>query len=247
MTLRAATRLGIIGIAMPLFALLAEVVVATVAGIPTRVATANWNLLEIGRLYLPELVMLGFLLVLWRAAAGSITPARLSDAAMAAAILLIAALALKLRWSVFVSPFFGASDAWGWIQVWSWLVRNLLEPLAWLAFLVTFVRLAEPPLQPATRRASLVLAAMLVIGGALAMTPVVIQFVISSGVPLRDPAGRYATWHFRVTAALTAFRYLLLLTFALALGRADGRSLPSASFSPPTPMPPGTSPGTRCA
>ena len=216
MTLRTATRLGMFGMAMPLVVVVSQIVLATVAGVPVRVVTAGWDFAGMLRAELPELTVLAFLYVLYRASASATSPARLSDVAMAASILLILALAWNLRWSVFVTPFQTMRVwGWGWLQFGSSVAKGILEPFAWLAFLVTFVRLSEPPLQPASRRAALLVAAAVLAGGALTMSTMVIQYLMSVGV-----RGGYPDWNFSMIGLLGLLRCLLLAVFAIGAWRA---------------------------
>jgi len=217
MTLRTATRLGIIGIAIPLAMLPAQIVLATISGIPTRTVTANWDFLAMVRGDLPELIALVFLLVLYRAAEGSTTPERLSDVAMGAAILLIVSMALDLRWSQFVAPFSVRNWGWGWWRA-ATMVTGILEQFAWLAFLVTFVRLPEPPLRPASRRAAMLLGIALSLGLLLHGIPIAIQYL--GLVEFSGTAGNYWSWNIGLIGIFTLLRYVLLLLFAIGAWRA---------------------------
>ncbi len=216
MTLQTATRLGMIGMAMPFAAIVGEIVLATIVGIPARMITENWPLPTLLTATVPALIVLLFLYVLYRAARGRTTPARLSDAAMAAAILFIAFLAMNLRWSVFSQPLVRYwSGGAGWMQAGDWLTENVLEPFAWLAFLLTFVRLPETPPRPASRRAALVLGSIIGIGGVLAGARIGIQYIVSMGVPRMG----FSAWTEILAGVMTILRYVLLAIFAIATWR----------------------------
>jgi len=214
MNLRASTRLGMFGMAMPLFEVVTRIVWATIAGIPAQAITAGWDFAAMARAELPGLTVLAFLYVLYRSSARATSPARLSDAAMGASIVLILALAWNLRWSIFVVPFHDMRGV-GWIQVGSAIIGHVLEPFAWLAFLVTFVRLPEPPLQPASRRAALLVAAAVLAGGALTMATMVIQYMVMAGF-----RGGYPDWNFTMVGLLNLLRCVLLVVFAVGAWRA---------------------------
>jgi len=205
---------------MPIAKLVAWFVVASVVGQPIADMSFHWDPLTLVVLYLAPIVVFGFLVVLYRVSAGLTPSPRLSDAALAACILLMVALAATLRWPVFLYLFSnpGPSPA-AWLSESRWVVNVLLEPVAWLWFLVTFVRSPGPPLSRSTRRAAVWLASILCLGGLIYASDFVQTLVpFWWDFPLRG-ARAYYSWNGVVQGFLEALRWLLLLIFAAAAWR----------------------------
>lgn len=236
MTLRAATRLGIAGLAIPLAMLPAQFVVATVAGWRMADIPANWDPLMVAQAYLAPLALIAFLVVLYRVSAGSTVPSRLSDAAMASSILMIVSLAVRLPWPLTLW-FSHGHFSYAWLPGTHWILAGILEPVAWLALLVSFVRQPEVPLSRASRRAAARLAGVLLLG---AVWPVV-RFAQTLVIFYWDfpprPNSAYYAWIGVVSGFIEVLGWLLQLLFAAALWRIGPGAPPSAeSASIPAPV-----------
>jgi hypothetical protein len=216
---------------MPFAEIPAAFVLATIVGQRAANVPFIWNPLALAVQFLAPAAVFGFLLALY-VSAGRARPARLNDAAMAASVLMIAALAVNLRWTAipyFVSVQGLLHGAWLWTG--RWLVDRVLEPAAWLAFFVTFVRWPAPPLSRASRRAAAWLA--------LAVFPGVLFYALDIAETLavlpwssRAPGpGDFFLWaNVLVAKSFTVLRWLLLLVFALAAWR-----IRPAADAPPAP------------
>ncbi len=205
---------------MPIAKVVAWFVVASVVGQPIADMSFHWDPLTLVVFYLAPIVLFGFLVVLYRESAGLTPSPRLGDAALAASILLMVALAATLRWPVFLYLFTkpGRSPA-AWLSEFRWVVNVILEPVAWLWFLVTFVRSPGPPLSRSTRRAALWLASFLCLGCLICASDFVQTLVpFWWDFPLRG-ARVYYSWNGVVQGFLETLRWLLLLVFAVAAWR----------------------------
>lgn len=205
---------------MPIAKLVAWFVVASVIGQPIADMSFHWDPLTLAVLYLAPLAVFGFLVALYRVSAGLTPSPRLGDAALAASILLMVALAATLRWPVFLYLFSkpGPSPA-AWLAESRWVVNVILEPVAWLWFLVTFVRSPGPPLSRSTRRAALWLASLLCLGALIYASDFVQTLTFFWwDFPPRGPRVYYS-WNGVVQGLLEALRWLLLLIFAVAAWR----------------------------
>jgi len=220
MTLRTVSRIGVAGSAMPFVQIAAWFLVGIVIGQPISQMTFHPDLFPLALGYLTPVAVLGFLIVLSRVSAGRSQPARLSDAAMAACVAVIVRLALNLRWSAVPGPISGMdlySEAW--LFKTAWVVTAVLEPAAWLAFLVTFVRCPAPPLAGATRRTDAWLALVLLLRAAWTVYRLAGPLLLFWwDFPPRGPRAYFA-WDSVTSATLEALHGLLLFAFALAVWR----------------------------
>jgi hypothetical protein len=207
-------------------------VVAAVEGQPVGDMVSHSNALAFVLPYLGPVAIFGFLVLLSRAATGLTAPARLSDAALAGSILIMVALAVNLRWTAIPGFFSGARQSgslWPWRI--PWLVDQILEPAAWLWFLVSFVHRPAPPLAGDHRRAAVWLASVLGLGALL--------YALTFGQRLVffwwdfPPRGArvYYAWNDLFLGLLGAPRRFLLLFFAAAVWRMAPAGEPRAEQS----------------
>lgn len=199
---------------MPFAGMVAWFAVASVVGQPISDMNFSWTPLSLALEYLAPAAVFGFLLILYRVSAGVTQPQRLTDAAMAACVLLAVALAVNLRWTDFPRVFSNLGPAAG-----AWLMNTVLEPIAWLAFLVTFVRWPSPAISRPSRRAAAWLAVAIFLG---ALWPAY-HFAGDMAIFWWDfpPRGRqaYFMWNGAVQGSVAALQWLLLVAFALAVWR----------------------------
>ena len=230
MTLRTAARLGIAGSAMPFAGIVAWFVVGAVVGQPIANMSFHPDPLALALPYLAPAAVFGFLVMLYRVSAGLTQPPRLGDAALMASVLAMVALAVNLRWTAIPNSFSGPKpDAAVWLYWTHWLAARILAPVAWLVFLLTFVRWPAPPLARASRRAA----------GWLALVIPVTEIwpVLSSIQTLAffwwdfPPRGSqiYYAWIGVVSGFFEALRWILLSLFALGVWRSRPAAEPPAS------------------
>lgn len=230
MTLRTAARLGVAGSAMPFALIVAWFVVATVVGMPMAGMPFHADPLALVLGYPAPAAVCGFLVVLYCAAAGLTQPSRLGDAALAASVVAMVTLAVDLRWMALAHFFSGpVANAMVWLYRAEWLAARVLVPVAWLVFLVTFVRWPAPPLARGSCRAAAWLAIAMAVGG---VWPVWRFVETLLGIFWwRFPASGshfYYAWPGVVSGFLEALRWVLMLVFALGVWR-----IPPAA-EPPT-------------
>lgn len=205
---------------MPFAKLVAWFVVASVVGQPIADMSFHWDPLALVVSYLTPLVVFGFLVVLYRESAHLTPSPRLGDAALAACILLMVALAATLRWPVFSYLFSSPGPHPAvWLAKYRWMANVILEPVAWLWFLVTFVRSPGPPLSRSTRRAALWLASFLCLGVLIYASDFVQTLVLFWwDFPPRGSRA-YDSWNGVLQGFIETLRLLLLLIFAVAAWR----------------------------
>ena len=220
MTLRTAARFGVAGSAIPFAKLVGWMMVASIIGQPIASMSFHWDPLALVPFYLGPIAVCGFLVVLYRVAAGFTPPPRLSDAALAASILVMVALAACLRWTAFPNVISnpGPFPA-GWMSRILWMLNLVFEPVAWLWFLLTFVRRPAPPLARSTRRAAGWLALVLCLGGSIYAFDFVQTLVLFWWDFPPRRASVYYSWNGLVLGFLEALRWLLLLVFAVGVWR----------------------------
>jgi hypothetical protein len=233
MTFRTAARFGVAGSAIPFARIAARLVVGSIIGQPIADMSFHWDPLAIVPAYLAPAAIFGFLLVLYRVSAGRTQPSRLSDAALAASVPTIAALAVDLRWRAVSNLISNMGQFRGvWPYSVSWLISGAVEPVAWLCFLVTFVRGKAPPLARSSRRAAAWLAAVLFVGGLWPMLNLVATLTDFWWIFPPRGARIYYTWNGVVQGSLGVLGWLLLLIFAVAAWR-----IRPAAEAPPAPSP----------
>jgi len=170
--------------------------------------------------YLVPAAVLGFLVVLYRASVGLTRPSRLSDAGLAASVLMMLALASNLTWTAM--PHFysgpGIFDA-AWLYRTRWWAAGVLVPVAWLVFLVTFVKWPAPPLARASGRAAAWLGIVVCLAGLWpAFNFVEALASLWWDLPQRGLPAFYA-WNRAIQGFLEVLRWILLGIFALAVWR----------------------------
>lgn len=220
MTLRAAVRWGIAGSAVPFAGVAAWFVVGAVVGEPMANVASHAGPLALALPYLAPAAVFGFLVVLYRAAAGLTQPSRVGDAGLAASVVAMVALAASLRWTAFPQVFSGPMpDVAVWLYRAHWLASQVLVPVAWLVLLATFVRWPAPPLARASCRAAGWLALVIPLAGLWQMWHLVetlMTFWLSF-----PPRGSYAfyAWIGLAQGFLGALHWILMLAFALLVWR----------------------------
>jgi hypothetical protein len=205
---------------MPFAGIAAWFVLSAVAGKPMADTPFHGDPLTLALPFLGPAAVFGFLVMLYLAAAGIAQPRRLADAALAASVLAMVALAVNLRWAVFANVFYGVGhSAVGWLSGAQWCTANVLVPVAWLVFLVTFVRWPAPPLARGCCRAAGWLGLVSAVAG---LWPVLI-FASALGFFCLEFPSRglpsFNAWMEVVRTFIEASRGVLLCVFALAVWR----------------------------
>jgi len=205
---------------MPLARMATWFLVSAVAAKPMTNAPFHSDALSLVLPYLAPLAVFGFLVVLYRVAAGLTQPSRLGDAALAASVLTLVSLALMLRWPVLSNLFSGLGhNALSWLIGTHWRVAHVLAPLAWLAFLLTFIRWPAPPLARASCRAAGWLALVLCLAGLWPVLSSVETLVFFCVGFQYGGSQAYYSWMNLLSGILEALRWILLSVFALAVWR----------------------------
>jgi hypothetical protein len=145
----------------------------------------------------------------------------LNDAALAASVAAMVALAVRLRWTAMPHFFSGpVRDASVWLYRGQWLAASVVEPVAWLVFFLTFVGWPAPPLSRASRRAAAWLAVVIAVAG---LSPAwnFVQALLGIFWWHFPPLGShsYYAWIGVLSGFLEASRWILLVVFALAVWR----------------------------
>src|SRR5581483_11054972 len=98
------------------------------------------------------------------------------------------------------------------------LASRILQPAAWLYFLVTFVRLPEPPLRPTSRRGAFWLAVTGLPAGVLPIW-IFAGSVVMFFWTYPTNSGGFPTWNSLIASLMNVMQWLLLMIFFVGAWR----------------------------
>ncbi len=218
MTLRTAALLGVIGSAMPFAGIASWAVAATVAGQPLANQPFNAGAGQFALANLLPAAVLGFLVTLYLVTTGHIQPSRLGDASLAASALVMVGLAGSLRWALIPRLFSGLGHGGvSWLTETHWRTAHVLVPVAWLAFLVSFVRWPGPPPAHASCRAAGWLGLVTAAAGVwpvLDFANALVYFYVGFA---SQGLSAFSAWMNLIGTFIAALHWVLLCSFALAV------------------------------